>query len=194
MQIIDISRPLPCAPKYPAAPETTITQISFIAKGAESNFTVLNTNTHAGTHVDAKKHFVGGAQGIGEMDLSIYYGSVRVITFPENAMLSRSDFEGRIDGVSRVAIHGGGNTFLLPSAAEYLVEAGIRCIVTDGMSPAPLDNEKQIHYCLLDNDVGIVENVVFSDVADGDYTLVAFPANFGSLDGAPARVVLLRED
>jgi len=194
MQIIDISRPLPLAPKYPTAPETIITQVAFIARGAESNFTVLNTNTHAGTHVDAKKHFVDGAQGIGEMELARYFGPIRVITFPENAMLSRSDFEGRIGDMPRVAIHGGGNTFLLPSAAEYLVEKGILCIVTDGMSPAPLDNEKQIHSCLLSNDVGIVENVILADVTDGDYTLVAFPANFGDLDGAPARAVLLRED
>ncbi len=191
MRIIDISRPHQTAPKYPTAPETVFTQVDFIAKGCDSNFTLLSTNTHAGTHVDAKRHFVDGAAGIGEMDLNIYYGPCRVISFRENCILSREDFEGKLDGVSRVAIHGGGFTYLDKSAAEYLVESKVKCLVTDGWSPAPLDNEKEIHRTLLEADVGIVENVVLDGVKDGDYELIAFPVNYGACDGAPARAILI---
>ena len=193
MQIIDISRPIQTAPKYPTAPATVLTQINFIERGSESNFTLVSTNTHAGTHVDAKRHFVADGPGIGEMDLSIYYGPIRVLTFPVRALLTRADFEGRIDGAERVGMHGGGFTYLTEEAADYLVEKGVRCLVTDGWSPAPLDNEKAIHRALLLGDVGIVENACFDGVPDGDYTLIAFPANYGGSDGAPARAVLLKD-
>ncbi len=193
MRIIDISRPIHQAPKYPTAPETTLTQVNFIERGDDSNFTWVSTNTHAGTHVDAMRHFVAGAPGIGDMDLSIYYGPIRVLSFPPHRMLTRADFEGKIDGAERIGIHGDGFTYLSEEAADYLVARAIRCLVTDGWSPAPLDNEKTIHRTLLLGDVGIVENVSFEGVADGDYTLIAFPVNFGVCDGAPARAVLLQD-
>lgn len=193
MRIIDISRSIQTAPKYPTAPDTVLTQVDFIERGKDSNFSLLSTNTHAGTHVDAKRHFVDGGPGIGEMDLSLYFGPIRVLTFPGHALLTRADFEGRIDGAERVGLHGGGFTYLTEEAANYLAEKHIRCLVTDGWSPAPLDNEKAIHRALLLSDVGIVENVCFEGVADGDYTLIAFPANYGGSDGAPARAVLLKD-
>ena len=191
MRIIDISRPLQKAPKYPTAPDTVLTQINFTEKGDDSNFTLVSTNTHAGTHVDAKRHFVTGGTAIGDMDLSIYYGPCRVITVPENCLLKKADLAGRIEGAERVCLHGGGYTYLTEEAAEYIVSCGIRCLVTDGWSPAPLDNEKAIHRALLLADVGIVENVTLEGVEDGEYTLIAFPCNYGECDGAPARAVLI---
>lgn len=193
MRIIDISRAIQTAPKYPTAPETVFTQKNFIERGDESNFTLISTNSHAGTHVDAKKHFVDRETGIGRMNLETYYGPCRVLSFPENTILCRKDLEGKLEGTKRVAIHGGGFTYLDNSAATYLVEQGIICLVTDGWSPAPLDNEKEIHRTLLLGDVGIVENAVLDHVKDGDYFLIAFPVNYGECDGAPARAVLIEE-
>ena len=194
MKLIDISRPLPEAPKYPTAPETVFSPVSRIEAGDESNFCHLFTNTHAGTHADAFRHFVAGACGIGEMPLSLYYGPIRVLSVPERTLLTPAHFEGRLSGAERLALHGGGFSYLTPEAAELLVRAGIRCLVTDAWSPAPLDNEKQIHQLLLKAQVAIVENVTLEHVPDGDYQLIAFPANFGRADGAPVRAVLLQED
>ena len=193
MKLIDISRPLTTAPKYPTAPETVLTQVNHIDQGDESNFTLVSTNTHAGTHADAYRHFVDGDIAIGDMPLELYCGPCRVLSFPEHSILTKADFEGKLDGAKRVAIHGGGFTYLDASAAEYLVQCGICCLLTDGWSPAPLDNEKQIHRILLLGRTAIVENVVLDHVADGDYDLIAFPANFGATDGAPVRAVLVEK-
>lgn len=191
MKIIDISRPLQTAPKYPSAPDTVFGQVDKIEAGCDSNFSLLFTNTHAGTHVDAGKHFVAGEPGIGHMPLEVYMGKCRVISVPEHTLLGKDVFEGKLDGAERLVMHGGGYSYLSAEAARYIVESGIICLVTDGWSPAPLDNEKEIHQLLLKAHVGIVENVVLDHVADGDYTLMALPVNFGDSDGAPCRAVLI---
>lgn len=193
MKIIDISRPLQTAPKYPTAPDSVFGQVNRIEAGDDSNFSHLFTNTHAGTHVDAGKHFVAGELSIGQMPLEVYMGKCRVITVPEHTLLEKSVFEGKLDGAERLAIHGGGYSYLTAEAARYIVDSGIICVVTDGWSPAPLDNEKEIHQLLLKAHVGIVENVILDHVADGDYILLALPVNFGDSDGAPARAVLIEE-
>ena len=193
MKIIDISRPLQSAPKYPTAPDTTFGQVNKIESGDESNFSLLFTNTHAGTHVDAGKHFVQGELSIGKMPLDVYMGKCRVITVPESSLVDRSAFEGKLDGAERLVMHGGGYSYLTAEAARYIVACGIRCLVTDGWSPAPLDNEKEIHQILLKAHVGIVENVTLEHVADGDYTLLALPVNYGDSDGAPCRAVLIKD-
>lgn len=191
MKIIDISRPVQIAPKYPTAPETTFGQINRIEAGDDSNFSLLFTNTHAGTHVDAFKHFVAGAPGIGQMPLDVYMGNCRVLTVAEHTMITPDALEGKLNGAERLAIHGGGFSYFTPEAAQYLVRAGIRCLVTDAWSPAPLDNEKEIHQILLNAHVGIVENVTLDHVADGDYILLALPVHYGNSDGAPCRAVLI---
>lgn len=193
MKIIDISRPLQIAPKYPTAPDTVFAQVDHIEHGKDSNFSLLFTNTHAGTHVDAGKHFVHGELPIGKMPLEIYYGNCRVVTVPANALITKADLAGKVEGAERIALHSGGYSYLTAEATEYLVGLGIKCLVTEGWSPAPLDNEKQIHQLLLRNHVGVVENVTLEGVEDGDYTLIAFPVNYGDSDGAPCRAVLLAE-
>lgn len=194
MKFIDISRSLSEAPKYPTAPDTVLDHVDKISEGTDSNFTLITTNTHAGTHADAYCHFVDGDTGIGDMPLELYYGPCRVLTFPEKTILTKEDFLGRLDGAERVAIHGGGFTYLAADAAQYIVDCGIRCLLTDGWSPAPLDNEKEIHRILLLGRVAIIENVILDHVQDGDYGLIAFPANFGYTDGAPVRAVLVEQE
>lgn len=194
MKFIDISRPLLKAPKYPTAPDTVLDQVDRIVEGKDSNFTHITTNTHAGTHADAFCHFVDGGTAIGDMPLELYYGPCRVLSFPERTILTREDFQGKLTGAERVAIHGGGFTYLRADAAQYLADCGIRCLVTDGWSPAPLDNEKEIHRILLLNHVAVIENVILDHVKDGDYDLIAFPANFGDTDGAPVRAVLVEQE
>ena len=120
------------------------------------------------------------------------YTDVRVDTvskfLPVYDNLQRALAEGYVAGLNDPYA-----AYLTAEATEYLVSLGIKCLVTDGWSPAPLDNEKQIHQLLLRNHVGVVENVTLEGVADGDYTLIAFPVNFGDSDGAPCRAYLIEK-
>ena len=118
MKIIDISRPLQIAPKYPTAPDTVFAQVDHIEHGKDSNFSLLFTNTHAGTHVDAGKHFVHGELPIGKMPLELYYGPIRVVSVPEKALVTKADLEGKVEGAERVGLHGGGYSYLTAEATE----------------------------------------------------------------------------
>ncbi|MEG1849993.1 MAG: cyclase, partial [Oscillospiraceae bacterium] len=75
--------------------------------------------------------------------------------------------------------------------ARYLVEMKLVTVVTDAWSVAPLDNEAEIHGILFGGGLAVVESVCLDGVADGDYTLCAFPIKLGGCDGAPVRAVLL---
>lgn len=193
MKLIDITRSLSEAPVYPGSFKTEVDRVDKISEGCDSNYSHVRTNTHAGTHIDATCHFVDGGKTVEQMKLELYYGPCRVLSFPENTILTKADFEGKLDGVTRLAIHGGGFTYMEATAAQYLIDCGITTIVTDAWSVAPLNNEKQIHYMILAAGIAIVENVILDDVADGDYHLIAFPAKFDGCDGAPVRAVLVAE-
>ena len=193
MKLIDITRNLSEAPVYPGSFKTEVTRVNKISEGCDSNFSHIRTNTHAGTHVDATCHFVDGGPSVEQMPLELYYGPCRVLTFPEKTILKKEDLEGKLGGIKKIAIHGGGFTYMDATAARYLIDCGITTILTDAWSVAPLDNEKQIHYMILAAGIALVENVILDHVADGDYCLMAFPAKFDGCDGAPVRAVLVEE-
>jgi len=194
MRIIDITRVAQDAPVYPGASSIEVNQVYDMHKGAAFNASMITAGSHMGTHADASRHFIkDNTTGIDKMELSLYYGSCRVITFPENTLITRNALEGKIDGCERLVIHGGGFSYLAKDAADYIVEAGVRTIVTDAWSIAPLDNEAEIHETIMAPGLAVVENAVLDGVEDGEYTLCAFPVKLGGCDGAPVRAVLLSE-
>jgi arylformamidase len=195
MKLIDISRCAQEAPIYPGSSLMEVDQVYDMKKGAPFNASMITTGSHMGTHADAYRHFlIDNDISIDQMELYRYYGSCRVITLPESTLIQREALEGRIDGCQRLAIHGGGFSYLTKEAAEYIIEKGILTLVIDAWSVAPLDNEAEIHGILLTGKVAIVENVVLDGVENGEYTLCAFPMKIGGCDGAPVRAVLIAQD
>lgn len=194
MKFIDITRTVQEAPLYPGTEPTAVERVADMSQGAAYNFSLIRTNSHAGTHADAYCHFLkDNTTGMDEMDLSLYYGPCRVISVPEQTPVTREILQGKLEGAERLAIHGGGLSYLSKSGAEYVAECGIKAIVTDAWSVAPLDNEAEIHGIILGAGMAVVENVTFEGVADGDYTLCAFPVKLGGCDGAPVRAVLIEQ-
>ena len=104
----------------------------------------------------------------------------------------KKDLEGKIEGYERIVLHTG-KGYLTKEAAQYLVEAGVKTVVTDYWSIAPLDNEKEIHEIILGNGVAAVESVVLDGVEDGEYILSAFPIKIEGCDGGFVRAVLIKE-
>jgi len=192
MKIIDITRVVQRAPIYPGASPVVVERVYDMKKDAPFNASKITTGSHMGTHADAYCHFLKDSDvGIDMMELSRYFGPCKVVTVPEAALVTREDLEGKIDNCERLVLHGGGNSHLTKAAAEYIVESGVLTVVTDAMSVAPIDNEVEIHLILLGAGIAIVENVVLDGVADGDYTLCAFPIKIEGCDGSPVRAVLL---
>ncbi|MCL1991545.1 MAG: cyclase family protein [Spirochaetes bacterium] len=194
MKLIDISRNIQDAPVYPGGKPPKVEQIFSMKNGDPFNASKISTGCHVGTHADATMHFVATSDvGIDKMPLKHYYGLCRVVTVPENALVSRAMLEGKIDNCQRLVIHGGGKSYLTKEAADYIVEKGVITVVTDAWSVAPLDNEIEIHQTLLGAGLAIVEQVLLDEVADGEYTLCAFPMKIAGCDGAFVRAVLVSE-
>ena len=192
MKIIDITRTVQEAPLYPGSSPAIIERVADIQKGAHANVSMITSGSHIGTHADAFSHFVKESDiGVDQMELFYYYGKCRVITVPENSIITKEMLKDKFNNCERLVIHGNGHSYLSKEAAEYIIEKAVITIVTDALSIAPRDNEVEIHNLILGSKIAVVENVILDGVADGDYTLCAFPIKFGDCDGAPVRAVLI---
>lgn len=83
--------------------------------------------------------------------------------------------------------------YLSSEGAEYLADAGVTLVGIDYLSikqKGSTDNRP--HTLLLEKDIPIIEGIDLSQVEPGEYTIVAFPLKYIGIDGAPARVVLLK--
>jgi arylformamidase len=79
-----------------------------------------------------------------------------------------------------------------PALAHHLAAAGARLLGTDAPSVDPVDSKTlDAHHALHAGRVAILENLVLSDVAPGEYTLVALPLRLVEADSSPVRAVLI---
>ena len=85
-----------------------------------------------------------------------------------------------------------GGAFLSKSAAFVLADAGVALVGTDQQSIAPAGDEEAPHIELLSRGIPLLEGLYLDDVADGIYTLCAFPLKLQGLEASPVRAVLIR--
>src|SRR5690348_7397732 len=80
MKIIDVTVPLDAhLPSYPGNTPFTLEATQRIAQGGHSNVSALHMSAHAGTHVDAPRHFFDSGAGAEALPLELMFGRVRVV-------------------------------------------------------------------------------------------------------------------
>src|SRR5215471_7832639 len=80
MKLIDVTVPLDeRLATYPGNTPFTLEPIKRIAHGDSSNVSTLHMSAHAGTHVDAPRHFFEGAAGAEALPLEMLIGRVHVV-------------------------------------------------------------------------------------------------------------------
>jgi len=199
-------------PVWPGHPRVQIDQVSSIAGGDGSNLTRLSLGCHTGTHVDAPQHFVDGGVTVDKLPLELLMGPAFVaeldrlegniiqvydlasLHFPrdtERLLLKTSNsyyWEDRLTEFEPGYAH------LSYKAAQWLVKRGIRLVGVDYMSVDAFDSSRhQSHRTLLGAGVVIVEGLNLSRVPGGHCRLVCLPLKIEGGDGAPARVLLIRD-
>jgi arylformamidase len=199
-------------PVWPQHPRVKIKQVSSIAQGDTSNLTRLNLGCHTGTHVDAPHHFVDGGLTVDQLPLDLLMGPAFVaeldrleencievydlasLHFPrdtERLLLKTSNsyfWEDRISEFVPSYVH------LSYKAAEWLVKRGIRLVGVDYMSVDAFGSiDHRVHQTLLGAGVVIVEGLNLSRVPAGHCRLVCLPLKIEGGDGAPARVLVIRD-
>ena len=72
-----------------------------------------------------------------------------------------------------------------------MIEHGVKLVGIDYLSVERFDSpDYATHHTLLRNQVIIIEGLNLSEVAMGEYELIAFPLKLKGADGGPARVIL----
>jgi arylformamidase len=187
VQIFDVSVPIrPGMRLWLGDPEVRLELVSAIARGEGANVTRLEMSAHAGTHVDAPAHFLEGAAGVDALPLDALVGPCIVV----DATASDRELGPEVlpAGAERVLLKTR-DAVLSDEAAEEVVRRGIRLVGIDSLSIGG----DEAHRTLLRAGIVPLESLDLGRVEPGSYRLVCLPLKLVGADGAPARVILIRD-
>lgn len=210
MQIYDVSVPLSSStPTYPGDPGIEIKRWLALANRDAANVSLINLGAHSGTHVDAPSHFIEGGAKVDSLPFESLIGIAEVVEVADDIDAIDESFviENCTTGAPRILFKTRNSDFwndtqagfredyvyIDPSAARWLVEAGIKLVGIDYLSVEKFKSENfQTHLAFLYHGVVIVEGLDLRAVSGGRYELFCLPLKVagGSGDGAPARVIL----
>lgn len=174
------------------------------------NTTNLHLYSHAGTHMDAPRHFVDGGATIDQWPLQKCIGPAIVIDLSFKApdsLISVADLgesAKQIQAGSRVLLRTDWDAHaeladyrthfprISRELATWLVEQGVWLVGVQTPSVASLsdrDELRDVHQTLLKGEVVIVECLMNLNQLPEQVTLIALPLKIDGGDGSPVRAV-----
>ncbi|MFN4294061.1 MAG: cyclase family protein [Thermoflexales bacterium] len=210
--LYDVTRILtPRTAVFPGDTPVSIAPTLQMRAGDSCNVTAITMSVHAGTHVDAPRHYSDDGVGIDAVPLDVLIGPARVVTLDVAGAITTADLQNAfrdlphaIRAAPRLLIRTRASdtpddvwddafTHFDPQAADWLGANGLRLIGTDAPSVDPATSRAlPAHRAFLRHGVVIVENLRLQGVPDGEYELLALPLKIAGGDAGPARVVLRR--
>lgn len=184
--------------------------------GRETSKIVLGS--HTGTHIDAPRHFIKGADSIDKINLEYLVGKAVVADFslvrsaigPKDLALKCG--KAKFDKIKRLIIYTGwsskwgmknyytGYPFLSEDACDWILQRGIKVLGMDTPSPDdPINsrssgNDSPNHKKFLESGVILIEYLTnLKKLLNKKFTLIAMPLRLAGCDGSPARVVAIIE-
>ncbi len=211
-QYFDISLPYTAGlTRWLTAKRPVIVKTKDMSKGDRNNNSRIEAGVHHGTHIDAPLHFIDGGNSIESLAPEILIGGVTLVELPDVDMITASvlDAVALPPGCERVLFKTRNSDLwndmehefrldyvsVTPDGAQNLVDRGVRLVGVDYLSVEAYDLEGNgTHRTLLGAGVVIVEGLDLRDVDAGDYEMACLPIKITGSDGAPARVVLWRDE
>ena len=205
MKFIDVSVPLDeNLASYPGNTPFSLEAMKRIGNGDSSNVSSLHMSAHAGTHVDAPRHFFDNGLGVDALPLEMLIGRARVIEVTSRRGIGADELTGAdLSEEVRVLIktHNsklwGSPEFhrdyvgVTEAGAKHLVDHGIKLVGVDYLSVEEFKKPgAPAHRLLLGAGTIIIEGLNLRDVEPGVYDMYCLPLRVVGSDGAPARVVL----
>ncbi len=205
MKLIDVTVPLDAnLPTYPGNTPFALEPIKRLARGDSSNLSSIHMSAHAGTHVDAPRHFFDQAGGTDALPLEMLIGRTRVVEvtsrkgigadelsafdFSEDVRLLLKTGNSRLWGSAEFHPDYVGVT---ESGARHLIERGIKVVGVDYLSVEEFKKPgAPAHHVLLGGGTIVIEGLNLRDVDPGVYEMFCLPLRIVGSDGAPARVLL----
>lgn len=212
MRIYDVTVPISeTTPVKPGEARIQVEPVSRIAKGDPANSSRLHLDTQSGTHVDAPFRTMQHGLTVDRLPLDLLLGPAFVAEVHQlqgNAVdvfdLARLHFPKDTIRLliktrnSRLWENGyteyeRDHVYLAPQTAQWLVRRGIQLLGWDYLSvDAYGDKDERAHRTLLEAGVVVVEGLDLSRVPPGSCQLVCLPLKLKDGDGAPARVLIIR--
>ena len=192
---LDITRTL--SPGVVTYPGDTHPRIERREDGAY-RISELFLSSHSGTHLDAPDHYLRDGRTVDRLPLELLIGPCRVIETGATE-IGPEVFEGRLQGATRVLFRtwfSRRTRYVAPypaltlEASRALAAAGVRVVGIDSPSIEAENGDGSVHRALLASGGAVIELLDLSQVAEGEYGLIALPLRLQDGDGAPARVVL----
>jgi arylformamidase len=207
MKLIDVSVPIDTRlATYPGNTPFRLEAIKRIANGESSNVSTIHMSAHAGTHVDAPRHFFDAGGGVESLSLDMLCGRARVVEVTTRRNITAEDLSGldlREDVRLLLKTHNsrlwGSPAFhedfigVTEGGARFLVDRGVKVLGVDYLSVEPFRTPgAPSHRVLLGGGTIVIEGLNLRDVDPGSYEMFCLPLLVVGADGAPARVVLRR--
>jgi arylformamidase len=172
-------------------------------------------DSHTGTHVDAPAHFIAGGKTIDQIPLEHINGTCFVFEIPRNVnVIMPEHITACIEQVCANGVHNNISehivlfktansrhhadalfdqafVYLSFSAAEYLVNYGVKAVGIDYLGIERGQPAHETHTILLSAGIPIIEGLRLEHVNTGCYHLICLPLSIPGIDAAPARAVLM---
>jgi predicted dehydrogenase/kynurenine formamidase len=177
------------------------------------NATTLTLYSHAGTHMDAPKHFLPNGASLDQQSLAACCGPARIIhlapvqprqlltiedvisrigtVHPGDRLLFRTDWHHRVgtsayrDELPRISL----------TLAQWLVASQVALIGVEPPSVADVNNMEEltaVHQTLFRGGVVIVEGLAHLDqLTQSEVEFIALPLNILDGDGCPVRAIAM---
>lgn len=175
-----------------------------IGRGDACNVTALTMSAHAGTHVDAPRHYSDDGIGVDRLSLDVLVGAARLIALEVTDWITPALLQAALGEAApeRLLIRTPASqtpdtewqpnyAAFTPEAADWLGSRGVRLVGVDTPSVDPATSKSlTAHKAFLRHNVVILESLCLKDVPLGEYELIALPLRIADNDAAPARVIL----
>jgi arylformamidase len=207
MKLIDVTVPLDAnLPTYPGNTPFSLEAITRIARGDHANLSTLHMSAHAGTHVDAPRHFFDDGPGAEALPLEIMLGRTRVVEIASRTGIGADELSGLdLSDDVRILFKTWNSRLwtstdfhkeyvgVTASGAEHLIAHGIKVVGVDYLSVEQFKTPgAPAHHVLLGGGAIVIEGLDLREVEPGIYDMVCLPLRVVGADGAPARVLLRR--
>ncbi|MBR0413477.1 MAG: cyclase family protein [Clostridia bacterium] len=190
IKLIDISKDLLASqPAYEDTPPVVHIEAQSEQGGRRS---VLLTSLHNGTHICAPAAWLEGAKTVDAYEPGRFVGECRVVKAKGALTGSWIDSMG-LYRCDKLLIKGEGKGKIDPSAAEALVDSGVKLVGTDADSIGIEPKNAEVRRILAEADCLVLEGLDLEKAEMGTYFLIAQPLLMEGCEAAPCRA-LLAED
>lgn len=168
------------------------------------NESSMYMNLHTGTHIDAPYHVDDMGETIDAIDLNRLITKCRVLDLTKVVDgITKEDLIGKNIKPGEFILLKTRNSFteefkpdfvfVEKSGAEYLAEKQIIGVAIDSFGIERSQPDHETHKALFNKGITIIEGVRLKEIEEAEYLMCALPLKIKGVDGAPARVVLIKD-